>query len=330
MEGLSGFGQAVNNAAKAITANTINELGMALTLTTDQNAWLNVLVNKVGMTIVRTKLFTNPLSKLKEGTIPLGYVIEELAANPATVNNYSNATTTAMLNHVKPDVKAVYHKLNSQKFTKVSIAEDDLESAFKDMAAFEKFLGMITNTLYTGAEIYEYKSMKATIKAAVDNGHVVTETLDAPTGTQASADAFIHKLKTISNDFKFPSTKYNKYADLSGAVGNAFETWTPIEDQVLIIRSDILATLDIYAMAKAFNVEYEKLIGNIIAVDFIDADNKINALLCDKSFFVFRNKLDKTTSFFNGESLVWNYWYHFWRLYDISPLCNAVAFVKSN
>lgn len=310
-------------------AGNLPEVGATLQLTGHANDFLNVLVDKVGMTIVRTKLFENPLKVLKKGSMPLGYVIEELGANPAEVKNYSNSATTAMLNQVKPDIKAVYHELNSKKFTKVTVCDDDLTTAFKDYNAFESFLGMITNTLYAGAEKYDFEACKNTIITAKTRGDVVVKQLPAPAATQEEADAFILALKDYSSAFKFPSTAFNKYAAMTGAVGQAYETWTPVEDQILIMRSDILNKLDIYAMAKAFNISYEKLVGNIIEVDYIDPAKDINAVLMDKSAFVYYDKLDKTSSFFNGESLAWTYWYHFWKVYDISPLANMVVFTES-
>lgn len=310
------------------SAGSLKAFGDALIDANYNNAFLTVLANKVGMTIVRDKVFSNPLKIFKKGSMPLGYIVEELGANPADINTYSNASTVSMLNQVKPDVKVAYHELNSKKFTKVSVGEDELREAFKDYTAFEQFVNMIINTLYTGAEIYDFEAVKATFAKAVTQADVVTEVLAAPTGTQASADAFILALKNKSSAMKFPSSDYNKCKDLTETATD-YITWTPIEDQVLIIRSDILNNLDIYAMAKAFNISYEKLIGNIVEVDYIDAAKNINAILCDKSFLVYLDKLDKTTSFYNGESLVWNYWYHFWKLYDISPMANCVAFIET-
>lgn len=310
------------------TKTNLASVGEAILEAGHANAFLNVLIDKVGMTIVRDKIFKNPLSKLKKGTMPMGYIVESLAANPAVTSNYDNASTTGLLQQVKPDVKAVYHALNSKKYEKVSIAEDDIKTAFKDYSAFEAFLGMIVNTLYSGMELYDFDALKKTIETAVTNGDVVSEVLAAPTGTQDSTDAFILAIKNKISAFKFPSTAFNKYADLS--VGETpYKTWTPVEDQILIVRSDILNTIDVYSLARAFNLTYEQFMAQVVEVDYIDEAKNINAVLCDKSAFVYYDKLRKTTSFYNAESLVWTYWNHHWSLFDINPLANCVVFTQA-
>ena len=320
-------GVKIDLRGEELNENNISILAGALEYTPTMNAFLSVLVNKFAMTIVRDRLFNNPLKVLKKGGNALGYAIEELAVNPAGVNSYDTDATTEVLTQLKPDVKAVYHNMNSTKFTKVSINEAMIEKAFSSWGEFGNLITSIINSLYTGAEIYEFDAMKNLFIEAVSNEHIETVELARPTGTQESADNFLAVVREYNGKFKFPSTAYNKYASLTGAVGSAYVSWSPISEQVLIIRSDILAKLDVYALARAFNLSYEDFISSVIEIDSFGESN-INAVLCDKTFVQVYNNLDKTTEFFNGESLVRNYWYHFWRTYSISPLADCVAFVE--
>ena len=53
-----------------VYANLVEDVGESAYTT--MNRFLNVLVNKIVFTEVRTKLFTNPLARLKKGNIPMG------------------------------------------------------------------------------------------------------------------------------------------------------------------------------------------------------------------------------------------------------------------
>lgn len=327
--------RAVANDSGVAIKGDLNEtniapLRMALEFTPEMNAFLNVLVNKFAMTIVRDRLFNNPLKMLKKGGHALGTIVEELGVNPASVNEYDVDATTEVLTQVKPDVKAVYHTMNSTKFTKVTITEPMLEKAFSSWGEFGNFITSIINSLYTGAELYEFETMKGLFTTAITNEHIVVEELAKPTNSQETADAFLAKIREYNGKFKFPSVEYNKYADLTGAVGEAYKTWCPLTEQVLIIRSDILAKLDVYALARAFNMEREDFISQVIEIDSFGTGEfeNVNAVLCDRTFVQTYDNLSKSTEYFNPESLARTYWYHFWNTFDISPLADCVAFVE--
>ena len=39
--------------------------------------------------------------------------------------------------------------------------------------------------------------------------------------------------------------------------------------------------------------------------------------------------LFKFTEQYNGEGIYWNYWYHTWKVFSVSPFANAIVFVPS-
>ena len=64
-----------------------------LSYTPIANEFLDVMVNKIAMTLVSSKTIANPLSALKSGSIPLGNDIEDLFVNPATGETFDGEST---------------------------------------------------------------------------------------------------------------------------------------------------------------------------------------------------------------------------------------------
>lgn len=315
------------------TMTNFPEVGAVLSQPSIANSFWSVLMNKVAMTIVRSKLWNNPLAPLKKGSVPYGEIIEEIAMNPAQVKDYETDEDT-QLAVVKADIKAAYHGLTHKKFTCVSMNRAKVKMAFQSPEKFAETLTANINTLYSGKNIYEYETMRDTLQFAVRNGHIVKETMSAPTNTQESADAFVEKLRGLALAFSMPSTSFNKYIDMTGAVGQAYKTWTDIEDLYVLLPNAILSKIDVYALSKAFNVEYEKFIGHVIGVDSLGTDAEtsgktINAVICDKALLQVYEYENTNTEFFNPRTLDYKYYYHFWDGFDISPFANAVALVEA-
>jgi hypothetical protein len=152
-------------------------------------------------------------------------------------------------------------------------------------------------------------------------------------GKEETAKDLIKLIKTLSLDFGFPSKEFNGYNELnkekiSAGTVTACTTWTPKENQILLIRSDVDASTDVEVLAKAFNMDKTNFLKRKIVVDsFGDADTL--ALICDESIFEVRDDLYQVRSFDNGSNLVTNYWLHHWQTISISLFGNAVAIKKA-
>ena len=68
--------------------------------------------------------------------------------------------------------------------------------------------------------------------------------------------------------------------------------------------------------------------GHVIVVDNIGdlGDDGIEAILVDKNWYQVYDYLRTFKTAYNGEGLYWNYFYHVWMVYSLSPFANAVAF----
>jgi hypothetical protein len=61
--------------------------------------------------------------------------------------------------------------------------------------------------------------------------------------------------------------------------------------------------------------------------DEITALNAIPAVLVDSKWFMIFDNLYNFTEQYNGEGLYWNYWYHVWKTFSVSPFSNSAVFV---
>lgn len=315
------------NRVPVATQTNLTEVGNPiLTYSATMNEFLNLLVNRIGLVIVHNRELRNPLAILKSGEMPLGMDVEEIAANPAKAETY-NAASTDLLKQKIPDVKAAYHRLNRQDKYTVTIRNQQLRQAFTSWEKLEGLIAAIVNSLYSGNYLDEFVLTKQLFASAVANNKIKKETVTAITD-EASARDFITKARLLFRNFGFPSSNYNAWAQVGGT-GEPFITWTPPEKINMIIRSDIEAYVDVNVLAAAFNMDKATFLGNVLVVDNFDSAENCVAVMCDKAYTQIYDNLTEMTEFYNAENLSWNYYYHVWQTYSVSPLANAVAFVTA-
>lgn len=309
------------------TQNNLAEVGSAImSYQATENEFLSALVNKIAMVIVRNKTFANPLAVLKKGGVPLGRNIEEIYTNPATGTTF-DPTGSKLLNRQIPDTKAIYHSMNRQGQYKATVSKAQLIHAFTSYQALEQLLNSIVNSIYSGDNLDEFILMKQLFASAITGGKLKTVEV-ATTGDTDSAKAFVKAIKTVGQAMEFPSSNYNTYYDINKEKDSKpVITWTPKEDQVLLLRNDVAVDVDVELLAKAFNVSYTNLEQRTLIVDSFGTATNCGAILCDKSFVQVYDNLVQMESFHNGEGLYDNFIYHHWQTYSLSLFANAMAFM---
>lgn len=311
------------------TRTNIADVGAAImSYKAVENEFLHALVDKIAMTMVHNKTFRNPLAVLKKGKVPLGRNIEEIYTNPATGTIF-DPSGSDLLAKVAPDTKAIYHTLNRQGKYKVSITKAQLMQAFQSYEALEKLLNTIVNSLYSGDNLDEYILMKNLISSGITGKKIKTLDTGLTTiGDGDSAKALVKAIRTIGQGMTFPSDAYNSYYAINSATdAKPVITWTPIENQVLLLRSDIAVDVDVELLAKAFNVSYTDLKQRTLIVDSFGSANNCVALLADEALFQIRDHLEQLENFHNGEGLYDSWIYHHWQSYSLSLFANAMAFM---
>lgn len=310
-----------------------------------QNAYLSALVNRIGMTIITSKMWDNPWSVFKKGRLEFGETVEEIFVNLAKPHSFDPATAEKeVYKREIPDVRAAFHSMDFQKFYKITISNDQLRQSFLSWNGITELIAKIVDSLYTGMRYDEYITMKYMICREMLNGGFYNEETAAL--TKDTASDVMTSVRGLVGQLDFMSSKYNR----SGVM-----THTPREDLYVIISAANRALIDVDVLAVAFNMDKTDFLGHLIEVDSFDEHDELRltelfgddenfkaftdtektalgaviAAMVDKDWWMVFDVFDTFTQNYNGQGLYWQYFYHVWRIFSVSPFANAIC-VSSN
>lgn len=308
-----------------------------------QNEFLSALINRIGRVMITSKMYSNPWNIFKQGVLEFGETIEEIFVNIAKPFEYDPAVAESkVFAREIPDVRAAFHVLNYQKFYKATIQNEQLRQAFLSWQGITDLISKIVDAMYTGANYDEFQTMKYLLARHILNGELYATQI--PTVSEANMKPIISTVKGVSNNFEFMSNKYN----LAGVANYSMK-----DKQFIIVNSEFDATMDVEVLASAFNMDKADFMGHRVLIDSfgnldterldmlfandknytpltsdeIAALDAVPAVLVDSQWFMIVDNLYNFTEQYNGEGLYWNYWYHVWKTFSISPFSNAVVFV---
>lgn len=325
-------------------AESIREIGaVIMDYPALQNEFLTALINRIGRVIITSKMYSNPWSIFKQGTLEFGETIEEIFVNIAKPFEYDPAVAeNKVFAREIPDVRAAFHVLNYQKFYKTTIQNEQLRQAFLSWNGITDLIAKIVDSMYTAANYDEFQTMKYMLARHILNGELYA--MQIPTVQESNMKSIISTIKGVSNNFEFMSNKYN----IAGVA-----TYAMKENQYLIVNSNFDATMDVEVLAAAFNLDKADFLAHRVLVDSfgnldvdrlnllfendpnytpltseeIQALDEVPAVLVSNDWFMIFDNLYNFTEQYNGEGLYWNYWYHVWKTFSISPFANSVVFV---
>ena len=291
------------------------------------NKWVNVLVNKIGLTVIKNKMWNNKLAEFQRGDLPVGSTVEEIFVDVVKAKTYTEEPESGNLADVfavnKPDVKVRFHVVNSQLVYPISISKVNILQAFNNLPAFEDFLTKVFESVYASANLDEYLQTKQLIQFYMTNDSInrfYDVEVDA-VDDEESAKALATQIRSYSNKLEFMSAKYN-YAGVT--------THTPKEDQVLLLNTETEAYMDVNVLAYAFNMEKAdpaSIVSKVVTLDdFGDNDTTTVAILVDRDWFMIYNQLYQMEEQDNALHLYFNRFLHIWKVYSTSEFANAIRF----
>lgn len=311
------------------TKDNLAKVGTEITkFEVTRNEFLDVLVNRIALQEVKTRLIENKLAVLKKSRLPFGNTIQEIIANPAISKKYDMASTD-LLKVVPPDVKALYYSVNRKEKYVVTIYDDTIQEAVLEQAKMSELIQMIITTLFSGDNLDEYILTKQLISTAQTSGHVVTEllTYDPNTMTEAQAKEFVKKLKTDSGLMTYARKDFNSYAKIKPVEDKGADliTYTPKSEQIILMDERVFNNISVDVWASLFNWTKAEVDTRIITVDDFN-DAPILAMVVDSAWFNIRDTKFRTTSMFNGDTLSTTYWLHHWQMLRYSMFANAKTY----
>lgn len=309
-----------------------------------QNEFLSALVNRIGRVLITSKMYDNPWSMFKKGMLEFGETIEEIFVNIAKPFQFDpSVAESKVFKREIPDVRAAFHIMNYQKYYKSTIQNDQLRQAFLSWEGITDLIAKIVDAMYTGANYDEFQTMKYMLAKHILNGHLYPITIPAVNADNMKAITSV--IKGVSNNYEFMSSKYN----IAGV-----QTFSKKEEQFLLIDSKFDASMDVEVLASAFNMEKAEFMGRRVLIDSfgsldiarlnelfandptyteisedeLTALDAIPAVLVDRNWFMIFDNFYNFTEQYNGEGLYWNYWYHVWKTFSISPFANSALFIS--
>lgn len=302
-------------------AENVAEIGAGLNLhQSTLNEFVQSLVDRIALVVVRSISLSNPLGKFKKGNIPLGKTIEEIFVDLAQEQVYDpeNAETT-LYKRTLPNVKTLFHERNRQSFYPYTIQDSSLQTAFVSWGDFERFVSQIVNAIYNSAEVDEYKYMMLLVDNYYAKGQMKVVPINDPRSSSASASQFVKVARSTARKMTLPqgSRDFNALA---------VHTRTNMEDLHLLIDADLEAEIDVDVLAKAFNIDKADFMGQVTIIDGF-ASEGLQAVLMDKEIYMVYDNLVKLETTRNAKGLYWNGFYHIWQTLSMSRFSNCVAFV---
>lgn len=315
-----------------------------------------ILINRIAVTLASGREFKNKLARFRRGKIGLGDIVQNvwvgLVLPEGWTSDVSNPGDVYRTN--KPDAKVSMSAVNSKLSYEVTTNDTELSYAFTTEGGLFDMVSKIVERLITSEAYDDYlmfkwvmaKNLIANPDAVVGMGEVLS--------SQATADNLTATMKEVVNDYPFMKTKYNEAH---------VQAPCPTEEIVFISTSKSRAKLDVYALAKAFNLTYEQFLGNEVQIDsfgFDDADlvrlynvldenvalglipaynafsdaelaylKQITGAVLDNEWFMCWDKVYEMNSIYDPKHLNNNTFLTIHRIYSYNPFANMTYFTEA-
>ena len=301
------------------------------------NEFMNRLVNRIVYTSFENRYFNNPLQILEGDRIPLGYAGQEIFVNSAKGRQYDVNDFAGLLVKYEADIKVQYTQVNMDLQYPVTVSRHKLKQAFVSWDTLDSFIMELSNSLYNGAYIDEFRFTKGLVSSAYKSNQVQMRVISA-INSEANAKAFTTTARELFLNMQLPSTEYNAWAKVGG-YGREILTYSRPEDVVFLIRNDVRSYLDVNVLAESFNLDKATLLSRIIGVDnfdqYDDEGNKIfdgSAIIGamgDSSWFKIKRQDMFLDQWYNPNNRTWQYYLNLTKMYNYSLFSNMVLFVTS-
>ena len=279
------------------------------------NEFVNVLVNRIGQTVVRQLDWKNPLAQFKRESLQFGTTIQEIANNLIKAHGY-DIEDGNLFDVNRPESKVAYHSVNREDRYDITINEVELRKAFLSETGLNDYIASIMAIPQTSDQYDEYNTMKELFaEYDANDGGFFKVKVDAPTD-EASAKALLANIRAYTGKMGFLSGQYNKAH---------VPVFAKPENMVLFTTPEYAAQIDVHALAGAFNVSYAQVQSRVVLVDEFPMADCV-AILASQDLYMSADYLMQVDSFYNPKNLNTNYYLHHWGIYSMSPFMPAVEF----
>ena len=283
------------------------------------NEFLNVLIQRIGLTIFQQNSFENKLAPLKRGNMYFGGAVQELQANLLNADSYDPDDTNPF-DAPKPDVKANYYTINRRDKYAMKYNEDMLKEAFISADdGLSTFINMLLALPTKSDQWDEYVIMRDLISGMYNaKGLPTVQIPNIATSTDKEADG-----KTIAQLMR---QHYLQMRDFYNTQYNVANMQVSSDELILLGTPAFFSNIDVNVLAVAFNINRTELLSDwtIVVDDFNIAG--CDAVLIDRSAYVCTDSLIRATNIYNPSTLEWIMYLHHWGTYALSDMRNILMF----
>lgn len=281
-----------------------------------KNEFVNSLINKIGKTIVSSKMANNRLGFMRGEDLGFGDTIEDIFVEMARSSAY-NRSATNPFEITKPQVKVLYHRIDRELQYYVTIYDNDLKRAFTSPDGMDKLVSAIVNSLYSGKEHDDYIFTKQLFGSYKKYFEV---NVTAPS-SDTTSKSLVKAIKKYSQDMTFTSNKFN---------GQGVDTFTELGNQILLLHKDTKINIDAEYLAGIFNLSKAEMETRIVVLDDFGDLGDCYAILIDENAPKIHKTLETTETIRNPRGRYTNYVLNSDGIYSISEFSNMIVFKKKD
>lgn len=288
------------------------------------NEFVEALVNRIGLVIIKNNTWTNPYAKFKRGMMGFGESIEEVMVGlikAKTYNHNRESLERDVFGNYPAEVQSSFHKINRQEMYPLTVNQALLQRAFLEEGGLGSFISALMSAPSTSDQWDEFLITAQLFREYYEAGgfhKVQVASLDGLTADSEDAKTFLRLTRTFAGNLQFMSTKYNA-AGMPVAVDP--------DDLELFITPEALAAIDVEALAGAFNIDKAMMAGriNLIPKEHFNIPGA-QAVLTTRDFFVIADTLFDSTNQWNPATLSTNFFLHHHGIYSASRFVPAILF----
>lgn len=306
------------------------------------NQFISALYNQFIYRATAENYFTSPFDYFRERRDGVAFGSYEADVQPIFPVPYDMKAFDRILDFWETPTIVQYFAINRRDTFPQTITKAMLKDAFISYDELDNFMAKLILAPRKGNVVIETNAVKTLLNKNVAEGAILKRTYTAPSDADDWKALAAEIVGVASGMSAEPSTKYNSYANIAGAEG---EAWTQSDkrDLVLIGTTDVLANLRTYVMAFAmhneeidFNFKFIELNDfNYATYDgetrkFGEAqESPLKLILCDGGFIKFEDNLDEELSNTNSMTMGVQRALQIQQTIGIRVYRNAVAWIDS-
>ena len=356
---------AVNKQAFGQTALTVADttglisLGnTVLSSSSNTEAFINTLAQRIGKTILRHRSYRNKLGDMVINDFQYGAILQKIKVEmpEAEEDEMYDLTDGASVDHykvAKPDVRQKLFVTRTPYQFHITIQRSTLKEAFISAEAMASFVGVVMGEVQNAIECSLENLSRCTLATGIAEANgtsreiALVSNYNSDTGSSLTAVTALYDEKFLAYCVARLNTMRDNFADMSTMWNDGtVKSFTPDADVRLRIISPFIRRMETVVQYKAFHEDLVKANGIVTSLNFWQAEqspfdvnikrpsdsvattvNNVVAIMHDRDAMgVYKKDEEVATTPVNAAGLYYNTYWHERQLRFIDKSENLVTF----